>query len=128
MTSDDRRDVQKLAPIPQVSLLKQFFNKVAIKDIQLLCGLRTCRIHRGSQRSADVLRWSEQFARDIDPLILTALVERIVARGIGGWAAVAFAFLIMVTLNTSRLLTAPLAARLFADHRKPEPQSGSMAA
>jgi hypothetical protein len=98
LTRDDLVDELALADFPRVHLLQNLFNAHAIKDIKLIYGLRTCRLHRGDRDATEMQR---NFDRVVDPLILLALAERKVRRRFGSWAA--FAFRNFCILNTHTL-------------------------
>ena len=87
-----------LADFPRVYLLQNLFNAHAIKDIKLIYGLRTCRLHRGDHDSTEMQR---KFDRVVDPLILLALAERKIRYQFGSWAA--FMFRNFCVLNTHTL-------------------------
>jgi hypothetical protein len=80
LTNENRIEMMRLADFPRVFLLHEFFQHAAIKDLKLLYGLRTCRVHRGERDARLVKRWMRNFGRIVDPLLVLALTERWIGR------------------------------------------------
>ena len=109
LTPDDLVDNLALADFPRVHLLQNLFNAHAIKDIKLIYGLRTCRLHRGDRDPTEMQR---NFARVVDPLILLALAEREVRRRFGSLAAFIFRNFCVLNTHTLGFILGPISARL----------------
>jgi hypothetical protein len=109
LTRDDLVDELALADFPRVHLLQNLFNAHAIKDIKLIYGLRTCRLHRGDR---DASKMQRNFDRVVDPLILLALAERKVRRRFGSWAAFVFRNFCVLNTHTLGFILGPFSARL----------------
>ena len=109
LTRDDHVDELTLADFPRVHLLQNLFNAQAIKDIKLIYGLRTCRLHRGDRDPTGMQR---EFARVVDPLILLALAERKVRRRFGSWAGFIFRNFCILNTHTLGFILGPFSARL----------------
>jgi hypothetical protein len=109
LTRDDLVDELALADFPRVHLLQNLFNARAIKDIKLIYGLRTCRLHRGNRDATEMQR---NFARVVDPLILLALAERHIRRRFGSWAAFIFRNFCILNTHTLSFILAPFSARI----------------
>jgi len=109
LTRDDHVDELTLADFPRVHLLQNLFNAQAIKDIKLIYGLRTCRLHRGDRDPTGMQR---EFARVIDPLILLAMAERKVRRRFGSWAGFIFRNFCILNTHTLGFILGPFSARL----------------
>jgi hypothetical protein len=109
LTRDDLVDELALADFPRVNLLQNLFNAHAIKDVKLIYGLRTCRLHRGNRDSSAMQR---NFDRVVDPLILLALAERKVHRRLGYWAAFVFRNFCVLNTHTLGFILGPFSARL----------------
>jgi hypothetical protein len=113
MTEDARMDPLPLAEFPRVDLLRQFFDHGAINEMQLLHGLRTCRVHRGDRLERDVNRWKRELARAVDPVIVLALAERRVVRRLGSLFGSMYRALTILGVNTACLLIDCLFLRFF---------------
>lgn len=100
---------QALADFPRVYLLQNLFNAHAIKDLKLIYGLRTCRLHRGDR---DLSEMQRKFDRVIDPLILLALAERKIRNRFGCWAAFMFRNFCILNTHTLGFILGPFSARL----------------
>jgi hypothetical protein len=109
LTRDDLVDDLALADFPQVNLLQNLFNAHAIKDVKLIYGLRTCRLHRGDRDATEMQR---NFDRAVDPLILLALAERKVRGRFGHWAGFLFRNLCILNTHTLGFILRPFSARL----------------
>ncbi|KAB2919043.1 MAG: hypothetical protein F9K29_07435 [Hyphomicrobiaceae bacterium] len=109
LTRDDFVDVLALADFPRVYLLQNLFNAHAIKDLKLIYGLRTCRLHRGDR---DLSEMQRKFDRVIDPLILLALAERKIRHRFGAWAALIFRNFCVLNTHTLGFILGPFSARL----------------
>lgn len=109
LTRDDFVDKLALADFPRVYLLQNLFNAHAIKDIKLIYGLRTCRLHRGDRDGTGMQR---KFDRIIDPLILIALAERKIRRRFGPRAAFVFRNACILNTHTLGFILGPFSARL----------------
>jgi len=109
LTRDDLVDKLALADFPRVYLLQNLFNAHAIKDIKLIYGLRTCRLHRGNREASEMQR---KFDSVIDPLILLALAERRIRRRFGARAAFLFRNFCVLNTHTLGFILGPLSARL----------------
>jgi hypothetical protein len=109
LTHNERVGKQALADFPRVHLLQNMFNAHAIKDIKLIYGLRTCRLHRGDRDSTEMQR---RFDRVIDPLILLALAERRIRRRLGSWAAFIFRNVCILNTHTLGLILGPFSEQL----------------
>jgi hypothetical protein len=109
LTRDDLVDDLALADFPRVHLLQNLFTAHAIKDIKLIYGLRTCRLHRGDRDSTEMQR---NFDRVVDPLILLALAERKVRRRFGSWAGFIFRNVCILNTHTLGFILGPFAARI----------------
>lgn len=109
LTRDDFVDVLALADFPRVYLLQNLFNAHAIKDLKLIYGLRTCRLHRGDRDASEMQR---NFDRVVDPLILLALAERKIRHRFGSWAAFIFRNFCILNTHTLGFILGPFSARL----------------
>ena len=118
LTRDDLVDELALADFPRVHLLQNLFNAHAIKDIKLIYGLRTCRLHRGDRDATEMQR---NFDRVVDPLILLALAERKVRRRFGSWAAFVFRNFCILNTHTLGFILGPFSARLAHRWRDVDP-------
>jgi hypothetical protein len=107
MTDEKRFDIMELADFPRVSLLYSFFKHEAIKDLKLLYGLRTCRVHRGERSPKLVAKWMREFDRVVDPLIAVAVVERWISRWLGARIALVFQIVCMMNTHTLGFVLAP---------------------
>jgi hypothetical protein len=81
--------------------------------MQLLHGLRTCRVHRGDRLERDVNRWKRELARAVDPVIVLALAERRVVRRLGSLFGSMYRALTILGVNTACLLIDCLFLRFF---------------
>jgi hypothetical protein len=118
LTRDDFVDKLALADFPRVYLLQNLFNAHAIKDIKLIYGLRTCRLHRGDR---DPISMQRKFDRVIDPLILIALAERKIRRRAGSWAAFIFRNVCILNTHTLGFILAPFSAKLTREWKDVDP-------
>lgn len=118
LTRDDFVDKLALADFPRVYLLQNLFNAHAIKDINLIYGLRTCRLHRGDRDASEMQR---AFDRVIDPLILLALAERKIQHRFGSWAAFIFRNLCVLNTHTLGFMLGPFSARLVRGWKAVDP-------
>jgi hypothetical protein len=109
LTREDVVDELALADFPRVNLLQNLFNAHAIKDIKLIYGLRTCRVHRGDRDSSEMQR---DFDRVVDPLILLALAERRIRHRLGSWAAFIFRSFCILNTHTLGFMLGPFSAKL----------------
>jgi hypothetical protein len=109
LTRDDFVNKLARADFPRVYLLQNLFNAHAIKDLKLIYGLRTCRLHRGER---DVSEMQRKFDRVIDPLILLALAERKIRYRCGACAAFLFRNFCILNTHTLGLILGPFSARL----------------
>jgi hypothetical protein len=109
LTHDDRLDKQALADFPRVYLLQNLFNAHAIKDLKLIYGLRTCRLHRGDRDASQMQR---NFDRVVDPLILLALAERKIRHRLGARAAFIFRSFCILNTHTLGFILGPFSAKL----------------
>jgi hypothetical protein len=107
MTDDQRFERMELANFPRVSLLYSFFKHAAIKDLMLLYGTRTCRIHRGERSPELVAKWLREFDRVVDPLLALALAERWISRRLGTQIALVFQIVCMLNTHTLSFILAP---------------------
>jgi hypothetical protein len=118
LTRDDLADKMALADFPRVYLLQNLFNAHAVKDIKLIYGLRTCRLHRGDRDAGNMQR---EFDRVIDPLILLALAERSIRRRFGSRAAFIFRNLCVLNTHTLGFVLGPFSARLARKWKNVDP-------
>jgi hypothetical protein len=112
LTDDDRRDILPLAELPAPYLLNQLFNHAAIKTIYLQCGVRACRVHSGESDSQAVAAWQAEFDRFVDPLVVVALGERVIAQHAGSWLAAIYRKLSLWSTHTLLFLLGPIASRV----------------
>jgi hypothetical protein len=120
LTQDDLVNTLARADFPRVYLLQNLFNAHAIKDLKLIYGLRTCRLHRGNR---DVSEMQRKFDRVIDPLVLLALAERKIRYRCGSWAAFLFRNFCILNTHTLGLILGPFSARLARKWKDVDPLS-----
>jgi hypothetical protein len=111
LTDDARRDVQSVAKFPRTDFLRELFDHRAINDMQLLYGLRTCRVHRSESSPDKVADWSDKFARSVDPVIFLALVERLISRRLGSGVARIYRIFVLLNANSLSVLLGFFARR-----------------
>lgn len=104
LTDDNRSDIQSLANFPRADFLKQLFDHKAIKKMQLLYGLRNCRVHSGKKDFEQVLKWNKELASAIDPLIYLSLLERKINNTFGNVIASIIRILMILNVNNLHII------------------------
>lgn len=117
LTDDDRKDIQSLARFPRADLLKELFDHRAVNDLQLLYGLRSCRVHRGVREQAKTSKWYRDVEVAIDPLILLALAGRRVSGLLGKAVGSLIEVIILLNVNTFCFLLGPFRCWLLRKKR-----------
>lgn len=107
LTDESYSDFSQPANFPSVYLLVEFFQRAAIKDLKLLYGLRTCRVHRGERDPDLVRKWKRELARFVDPLLALAIAERWIRRRLGKWPARVFKIFCMLNTHTVGYVVCP---------------------
>jgi hypothetical protein len=122
MTDDARNDVHELACFPRADLLRQFFTRGAINEIQLRYGMQTCRVHRVEHDESLVGRWMREMSDAIDPVIALALWERKLTDRLGRGTGRVFRTL--AVLNLSAFCTVIRGLRLARPARRVDSAAG----
>ena len=110
LTEDNRHDIQSLANFPRADFLKELFDHTAIKKIQLLYGLQTCRVHIGNKEIEKILKWNNELASEIDPLIYLSILERKIFYSYGNLIGSIARALLILNTNFFHILTYHLLA------------------
>jgi hypothetical protein len=119
LTADERRDEgMPVSAFPKVDLFKQLLKRMAVNDMQLRYGLRTCHVHLGDSNDDDRRHWRRQFSKAVDPLVVIAIFARTIEDRLGRWIAIAFKAASTLSINTLTFLIAPAVPWLVRSEKK----------